>query len=69
MRNNEFSIYKEDYMKIKITITMVIAISLTLGLITGCTNKISDTNEKYILLNRFLVSRRLVKENIRINRK
>ncbi|MBT2157549.1 hypothetical protein KK420_04985 [Clostridioides difficile] len=56
-------------MKIKITITMVIAISLTLGLITGCTNKISDTNEKYILLNRFLVSRRLVKENIRINRK
>lgn len=47
MRNNEFSIYKGDYMKIKkITITMVIAISLTLGLITGCTNKISDTNEK-----------------------
>lgn len=69
MRNNEFSIYKEDYMKIKITITMVIAISLTLGLITGCTNKVSGTNEKYILLNRFLVSRRLVKENIRINRK
>ncbi|EGT2230058.1 TPA: hypothetical protein KN209_000874 [Clostridioides difficile] len=34
-------------MKIKkITITMVIAISLTLGLITGCTNKVSDTNEK-----------------------
>lgn len=25
---------------------MVIAISLTLGLITGCTNKVSDTNEK-----------------------
>ncbi len=47
MRNNEFSIYKGDYMKIKkITITMVIAISLTLGLITGCTNKVSDTNEK-----------------------
>lgn len=47
MRNNEFSIYKGDYMKIKkITITMVIAISLTLGLIIGCTNKVSDTNEK-----------------------
>ncbi|HBF2077700.1 TPA: hypothetical protein ACG3JN_003632 [Clostridioides difficile] len=25
---------------------MVIAISLTLGLITGCTNKVSGTNEK-----------------------
>ncbi len=25
---------------------MIIAISLTLGLITGCTNKVSDTNEK-----------------------